>query len=173
MRPVLPVAVAALVGVGMAGSARAGATPTTFTLLAGELTISAPAGPQVLGLTKRGGGTASLSLDQVTVTDARGALAASWVAQVSATSFTTGGATPDETVPAGSIRYSSGAGRAARGQVGAMVPSVGVDLSLPRTAASWGGVGDDTVTWMPRLTFALRDTQLAGTYRGTVTHSVS
>ena len=172
MPPVLPLAVAALACMALAGPARAGATPTTFTLVAGELSISAPTGIEVVYVTTAGR-QASVSLGQVTVTDARGALAASWTTQVSTTSFTTGGATPDETVPAGSISYSSGAGCAARGQVGAMVPSVGVDLATPKTAASWGGVGSDTVTWVPRLTLTLRDTQLPGTYRGTVTHSVS
>ncbi|MCW3101395.1 MAG: hypothetical protein JWL77_7013, partial [Chthonomonadaceae bacterium] len=73
----------------------------------------------------------------------------------------------------GSISYSSGVGSAAVGQVGAMVASVGASLASSATAATWAGVGNNTVTWNPTLTFALLPSQVVGTYTGTITHSVA
>jgi len=64
-------------------------------------------------------------------------------------------------------------GTAAVGQVGAMVPSVAVNLATSKTAASWSGVGSNTVTWNPTLTLSLLPSQVAGTYSGTISHSVA
>jgi hypothetical protein len=177
MRKILLVtsAVAAgLVGV-LAGPASAGTTATTFTVTgnASGLTVSNPASASAIATAAAGATTASGSLGNITVTDPRGSLAATWTATVSATDFTTGTATSNETVAKGSITYSSGVGTAAVGQVGAMVPSVGVSLASSATAATWAGVGNNTVTWNPTLTFALQASQVAGTYSGTITHSVA
>jgi hypothetical protein len=109
----------------------------------------------------------------MTVTDPRGSLVASWTATVSTTDFTTGTATSHETVAKSAMTYSSGVGTAVAGQVGAMVPSVGVSLAAPATAATWAGVGNNTVTWTPTVSFTLQAAQVAGTYTGTITHSVA
>ena len=158
--------------VGFGATAQAADTTTTFTLTGGSLSVSAPATAPLAGTTT---GTTTLtgSLGNVVVTDPRGALAASWTATVSSTDFTTGTSTANETVAKGNISYSSGAGTAAAGQLGAMVPSVGASLANPATAATWAGIGNNTVTFTPSVTFTLLASQVAGAYSGTITHSVA
>jgi hypothetical protein len=165
---------AGLIGL-LAGPASAGTTTTTFTLSgnASGLAISVPANASSIATASTGATSVSGSLGSVTVTDPRGSLVATWAATVSSTDFTTGTATANETVAKSAITYSSGAGTALAGQVGAMVPSVNASLSGSATAANWAGVGNNTVSWTPSLTFTLLASQVAGTYSGTITHSVT
>jgi hypothetical protein len=173
VRRLVPLAAVALLGAAATQAGAAGTTPVTFELTAGDLSISVPSSTVSLGSVPAGASSLSTQLGDVTVTDARGALVATWTASVSASSFTTGTGTTDETVPATSIGYASGAGAARAGQVGTMVPGSAQGLAGARTAASWTGTGADTVTWRPTLTFVFSASQVAGTYTGTVTHSVS
>jgi hypothetical protein len=173
------IVVSAMVGASLlgtfGGAASAGTTTTSFTLNgnAAGLSISVPGTASGIATGSTGATSLSGTLGSVTVTDPRGLLVATWTATVSATSFTTGGASSNETVAKSAITYSSGAGSAALGQVGAMVPSVNSALGNSAIAASWSGVGNSTVTWTPTLTFALLASQVAGTYTGTITHSVA
>jgi hypothetical protein len=163
----------AMVGFGSTAYAAAGDTATTFSLTGGSISISVPA-TATLGSTTTGSASlANQSLGNVTVTDLRGNLVAQWTATVSSTDFTTGGGTADERVVKGNVAYSSGAGTAAAGQVGAFVPVVGTALSAPATAGTWAGVGNNTVTWAPTVTFTLIPSQVTGTYSGTINHSVA
>jgi hypothetical protein len=109
----------------------------------------------------------------VQVTDTRGSLVAAWTATVSSTDFTTGGASSNETVAKALISYSSGSATKGAGQVGVMTPSVGLTLAAPAVAGIWAGVGNNTVSWNPTLSFSLLASQVAGTYSGTITHSVA
>ena len=161
--------VGGLVGVSPAG---ADDTTTTFTLTAGGLTISVPATSN-LGSFPTGSASASGALGTVTVTDARGALVATWTASVSSTSFTTGTATTDETVAASALGYTAGLPTAQTG--------VGVCAGLPQSNLSTAkpamnltvGVGNNSCSWNPTLSATLLSSQVAGTYSGTVTHSVA
>lgn len=175
--------VTAVTAVGLVGALQGNAsaandTTTTFTLTAGALGISVPASAS---LSSAAAGAASLTgqLGTVTVTDARGALVSTWTAGVSSTDFlntTTGGTTANEKVVKANVGYASGVGTAGLGQVGAMVPTGAVTpvaLGSAATGASWTGVGNNTVSWNPTLTFTLLPSQVAGTYSGTITHSVS
>jgi hypothetical protein len=165
---------AALAGGIVATAVPAGAadTTTTFTLTGGALNITAPASADI-GSFATGLGSVSGQLGAVQVTDARGALVATWIATVASTDFTTGGASSDETVVNDDIRYSSGARTASTG-IGVFTPSVNVQLDQTRTAGALTlGVGNNSSTWNPTLNFTLQGTQVAGTYTGTVTHSVS
>lgn len=161
----------------LAGPASAaGDTVTTFTITgaANGLSVSSPGTASAIGTAAAGASSLSGSLGAITVTDTRAALTATWTAKVSATDFTTGGGSANETVQKSAITYSSGVGTAQLGQVGAMVPSLNVSLAgTGGTAATWAGVGNNTVTWTPTLTFSLLASQVAGTYTGTITHSVS
>lgn len=163
----------AVAGVGLA--APASATDATFSLSGTTLglAVSVPASTVNLGSASTGAASLSGSLGAVTVTDARGLLAPTWTATVTTTAFTTGTATANETVATSAIRYSSGAGTAATGQLGAMVQSSSAVVGSGVTAATWAGVGNNTVTWTPTLTFTLLASQIAGTYSGTITHSVA
>lgn len=150
-------------------------TSATFTLTGGSLSISEPATAN-LGSAATGALTLSGSLGTVTVTDQRGALAANWTASVISTNFTTG-ASPGtyQTVTAASIAYSSGTATLTGTPVGAFTPGVIAQMSSTTggVAGVWAGTGNNTVSWNPTLTFTLSPSQVAGTYSGTVTHSVA
>src|ERR1700722_426732 len=78
-------------------------TTVTFTVTSGGLALTAPASDN-LG-SGAPGTTISGSLGAVTVTDNRALLSASWTTTASSTAWTTGGATPAETIPASDVGY--------------------------------------------------------------------
>lgn len=170
-------AVAALALALPALPAHADTTTTTFTLSAGALSISVPASKD-LGTTATGSASLSAQLGAVTVTDARGALGETWTATVSSTDFTTGAATSEETIAKASVSYWSGAATAATGTAvrvpGQLLAGNAQSLSTSRTAFSASAtVGNNTTTWNPTLVVTIPSTAVAGTYSGTVTHSVA
>lgn len=158
----------------MPSASAASGTAATFSLTAGTLSISQPS-TATLGSTAVGSLTFSGSLGPVTVTDMRGSTLG-WTASVVSTDFTTG-ATPGtyQTVAASSIAYASGTGTAATGDIGTFTTGVVPSMSSTTagTAGIWVGTGNNIVTWNPTLTFTLSPSQVAGTYSGTVTHSVA
>lgn len=171
---------AGLVVGGFAGPAQAattGSTTATFTITAGALAITVPASTVALstGTVATGAASASAQLGAVTVADTRGALLNSWTNTVSSTTFVLPGATPtaDETVAKTNISYSSGASTAHTG-LGAFVPSGTVsDFTTAKAAGTHtAAAGNSSTTWNPTLTFTLLSSQVAGTYSGTITHSV-
>ena len=151
-----------------------GDTAATFSIAAGSIGISVPTGPVSLGSTATGAASlANRPLGNVTVTDARGALVATWVTTVSSTNFTTGTATTNETVLNSAISYASGSPVTGSSGSGTFVPSTALTLATPGPAAAWTlGVGNNTQVWNPQLSFTLLPTQVAGTYSGIVNHSV-
>jgi hypothetical protein len=187
MRKPIIFTLAAAMSVGLAAlpvaaNAGAGDTPSTFTLTSsGGLSIAVPDGsvtPVSLGSASAGAGSLSHALGNVTVTDGRGALTATWTAAAATTNFTTGGASANETVAKANVGYWAGVGTAQLGQIGAFVPAgtVATPVSLAGTGANvgqWAGTGNNTVTWNPTISFTLLPSQVAGTYSGTITHSVS
>ncbi|MCA2228283.1 putative Ig domain-containing protein [Nonomuraea aurantiaca] len=145
--------------------------PTTLTVAPGSLSITVP-GSANLGSVAASSPTLSNSLGTVTVTDNRGNTSASWTVTVSATSFTTGTATAGETIATNKIAYSSGSGSTTG--TGTFVPGNLANGSLPGPGASWiTGTGANSVTWNPTVTFTLIPSQVAGSYSGTITHSVA
>ena len=160
-----------------AHAATSGDTTTTFTLTAGNLAISVPASAS-LGSVATGTGTTSAQLGAVQVSDGRGALLGSWTSSVTSTDFTTGGATSNETITKGNADYWSGAATATTG-VGTFTPGEllvanKVALSASRTAFSATVVvGNNTATWNPTMIINVPSAAVAGTYSGTVTHSVA
>jgi len=188
MRKSLVLSMAAAMTAGLAAlvpaaaNAGSGDTASTFTLtgnVAG-LAIAVPDGsttPVDLGSASTGAASLSHPLGNVTVTDTRGALTATWSATASSTNFITGGASANETVTKANVGYWAGVGTAQAGQVGAFLPAgtalTPVALGSTSAVGSWTGVGNNTVTWNPTVTFTLLPSQVAGTYTGTITHSVS
>jgi hypothetical protein len=157
--------------------AHADDTTTTFTLSAGPLAISVPASASLGSMAT---GTASLSaqLGAVTVSDTRGALGEDWTATVSSTDYTTGGATADETIANDDVSYWSGAATAATGVAvrlpGQLLAANAQSLSTSRTAFSASAtLGNNSTTWNPTLVVTIPSDAVAGTYSGTVTHSVA
>ena len=158
-----------------APSAYAADTTATFSITAGGLAITAPSGTVALtGATAAtGAATVGGTLGNVSVADTRGALVATWGATFSSTTFTTGTATAEETVALASISYASGT--VTKTGTGTAVPNAGTLMSAGAGSrkVTFAGVGNNTATWNPTLTFTLLADQVAGTYTGTITHSVA
>lgn len=171
------VALATAASVGLA-PADAADSDTSFDLTAaGGLSISVPASVD-LGSAATNDGTLSSQLGTVTVTDERGVLTGSWTATVSATDFTTGGATADETIANASVDYWAGLATSTSGTVvatpGQATALDAQSLDVSRTAFSATGiVGNNAVSWNPTLVVNIPSDSVVGTYTGTVTHSVA
>ncbi|GAA4230574.1 hypothetical protein FHR32_003622 [Streptosporangium album] len=136
----------------------------------GALSITMPA-PANLGSAATA--TVSAHLGDVTVTDTRGAPAAAWTATVGSTDFTTGDATPPETIPKEYITYSPGSATTTTGDA-TFTPGTPDDLGSARTAFSASdGTGSNSATWNPTITVTLPAGVVAGTYTGIITHSVA
>lgn len=182
-RRALIVVTAAAAAVALAAAPAAaqttGDTTTTFDVDAGTLDITVPATAD-LG-NGDAGTTITGQLGAVTVDDSRGAADASWAAEAEATDFTTGAGTdPSEIVTPDLIDYWSGAATATTGNgtftpgqadAGAAEPLSDV---TPITAFTHtGGTGNNTASWNPTLDVNVPLANIAGTYTGTVTHSVA
>lgn len=176
---------AAVAGVACVGGAfvaapASAATDAYFTLSGGSLSVSepAPSGGANLGTVNVGSLAVSGTLGDVTVTDNRGLLAATWTAKVTSTEFVvdTAGATPaaNEKVALANIGYVAGASSAASGGVftGLAVPSMAAAADL-RVAGTFLGTGVNSATWNPTISFTLLSSQVAGKYTGQITHSVA
>jgi hypothetical protein len=152
---------------GLAAPAQAADTPATFAITAGGLAITVPTSTVALATVATGALTASGLLGSVTVADTRGALVNSWTTTVTSSAFVTGTSTPGETVTEPNVAYASGAFTAHTG-LGVFVP--GTKLT-PITYT--GAAGNSSTTWNPTVTFTLQNSQVAGTYTGSVTHSLA
>lgn len=165
-----------VLGLGSGGQAWAGDTSTTFQVAAGGLSVSVPMSKDLGSGVP--GGTISSQLGTVTVTDSRAQLVAAWTATVSATAFTTGGGTPAETIANSSVNYWSGPATATSG-LGVFTPGqltalLAQSLSTSRTAFTLtAGTGNNTASWNPTLVVNVPAAAVAGTYTGTVTHTVT
>lgn len=155
-------------------------TTVTFTVTAPDgLTITVPDGPVNIG-SGVPGGQISGHLGPVTVSDQRAALTATWVATVAAApaGFTTGGGSAAETVPDSAVLYWSGPATATTG-TGTFVPgqanaAAAQSLDVTRTAFSkTSGSGVNSATWDPTIVVNVPAQAVAGTYTGTVNHSVA
>ncbi|MFG2009256.1 hypothetical protein ACGFNF_09320 [Micromonospora sp. NPDC048868] len=178
-KPLLTLTAAAAALVAMAAPAAAaptGDTIVTFTVATADLNIRVP--PSVNLGSAFPGGVLTGELGTVVVTDERAALNATWIVTVTASSFTTGGGTPEETILPSLVEYWSGT-ETGRTGTGTLVPgqptqAAAVSLSVPRTAFSkTSGSGDNTATWEPNIRIAVPATAVGGTYRGVITHSVA
>lgn len=169
---------AAVAVVGPAKAATSGGTTTTFTVAATgtglAITVPVSAG---LG-TGAPGGTITAQLGGVTVTDSRAIDPAAWTASVTSTDFTI--PSTADTIPAGDVAYWSGPATATVGS-GTFTPGqpttaqrTALSSTTPLTAMSLtGGAGSNSATWDPTLVVSIPAAAVAGTYSGTVTHSVA
>ncbi|WP_311922340.1 hypothetical protein [Microbispora sp. H10836] len=153
-------------------------TTVTFTVNAPDgLTITVPDGPANIGANVPGNQITG-QLGDVTVSDQRATLTATWVATASATSFTTGGGGAAETIPNTAVSYWSGPAASTTG-TGTFVPgqpnaAAAVTLDVPRTAFSkTTGAGDNSAIWNPTIVVNVPAQAVAGLYTGTVNHSVA
>lgn len=169
-------AASALVAAGLAGPAGAAddTTTVTFTLSVGALSITAPETTDFGTLTYGTISTVGGQLGAVTVTDNRGGLAQTWAASAASSNFTESGG---GSIPATSVLYSTGTLTATNVTAVSATSSGALALALPASAvpvvtATLGSPSNST-SWNPTLTIPVTATTPAGSYSGTITHSVS
>lgn len=143
-------------------------TDLTFTVLGGALNITAPAS-QALTVT---GDVASGGITPVVVSDQRLGING-WTASAISSDFEK--PTPDPaTIPASAVTYSAPLLPARTGistVAGVLVPQT-IDSTTAVVVAT-AVIGANTATWTGSVSVALPDEVVAGTYTGTVTHSVA
>jgi hypothetical protein len=168
-----PVAiVAAMFVLGAAEPALAAPTTATVTVTGGALSISVPGSAGSLGSLANsvGGGVISGPLGTVQVNDARSAAAGSgWVASVISTAFTP---TTGPTIGAAFVGYVAGPIT----KVGTATFTANDPPALTGAVAAvtaTGITGDNSATWNPTINVAVAGGTVAGTYSGTITHSVA
>jgi hypothetical protein len=167
----LVIAVAAVLTSG-ASAARANSAPTTFTIAGGALSITTPSSAN-LGTAPIGTSAVNAALGTVTVSDQRALFAGGWTASVISGSFVTGSSSPAETVPAADVSYAPGSATATSG-TGTFTPGAGGALGTSRTAFTASAeAGITSCGWNPTITVTLPAAVIAGTYTGTITHSVA
>jgi hypothetical protein len=157
---------------GPAAASTTGSTTATFSIVSGALSISVPATAS-FGSVPSGSTQFRALLGNVQVVDARASASGSWTTTVSSTSFVTGAGTPAETIPNTDVNYDPGEVVTSTGTA-TFTPGVPSFLGSPVTAFSAASeVGSTSVTWNPQITFQLPASAVAGTYTGTITHSVA
>ena len=116
------------------------------------------------------GGVISGSLGQVQVNDARSAAAGSgWVASVISTAFTP---SAGPTIGAAAVGYVAGPIT----KVGTATFTANDPTALTGAVAgvtASGITGDNSATWNPTIKVTVAGGKAAGTYTGTITHSVA
>jgi hypothetical protein len=143
-------------------------TPTSFTLTAGALSISAPTSGVSLGsqVAATSSSTISGPLGTVTVSDQRGGVT-SWTASVISSAFTPPAGPAD---PASNISYAAGTITAA-GVVATAVSAS--DLTGVTTVVTGASGGISTATWNPTISVLVPANLAPGIYSATITHSVA
>jgi hypothetical protein len=149
---------------------------TRPTCASGALSVSVPATAN-LGSAPPDG-TVSAHLGPVTVTDTRSPATATWTATVVATNFVTGTGSAAETISNVNVTYWSGMATSTTGPgtftSGQPTSADAQTINVGRTAYSHtNGTGDNAATWNPTVSVHIPAANVAGTYTGTVTFSVS
>ncbi len=143
----------------------------TTAIIAGPLTITAPASAS-LGAGPPGAAIQG-SLGTVAVTDDRG-FGASWTVTVSSGDFTTGSGSPAETIPAGDTSYAiTGLATATGPATFTHVTTATLSGSPQAVVAATQVDGNTTATWDPMINVTVPAGAIGGTYTATITHSVS
>jgi hypothetical protein len=161
-----------LLGVGIAvpaGAALTGGTQASFTLDAGALSITVPAGPVSLGeqLAQTTNSTLSGPLGVVTVTDQRGG-DTTWTTSVISTAFTPSGGPAD---PASNLSYAAGTVAVSANVVATAVAAS--NLAGESIVVTGTSTGLSTASWNPTISVIVPANFAPGTYLATVTHSVA
>lgn len=165
-----PLAVAAVAGALVAGSAlpaSAADTGTTFALTAGSLTLGVQA---TAALTNAASGTTAItgSLGAVSVTDERGGTV-NWNVSGASTAFTgakVGGSSSTAVSYTGGVVAETGTITVADGAAKTLTGTA-VSVVAPTSLS-----GNNTASWTPQLAVTMPAGALADTYSGTVTTSI-
>ena len=168
---------------------RVGRQVTVMVGIAASVVLAAPSPSHALAITvpsaanfgsvPSGAGSLSGQVGPVTATDEGTVLLLPrFTASVSATNFTTGSGSASETISKASISYWSGPATSTTGAQtpvpGQATAALAPSLSTSRTAfSSTGLVLSIATTWRPTIVVAIPANAVAGTYSGTITHSVA
>jgi hypothetical protein len=145
------------------------ATPATFTLTAGALSISAPTAGVSLGsqLASTTSSTISGSLGVVTVTDQSGGTT-TWTASAISTAFTPPAGPAD---PASNVSYGAGTITVSPTVVATAIGAT--DLTGVSTVVTGASTGISTASWNPTISVVVPANYAPGVYSATITHSVA
>ena len=147
------------------------ACTVTVAVVAGPLSITAPATASLGSAAP--GGTLSAGLGTVQVTDDRG-FGAGWTATVAASGFATGTGTPAETIPAADAQYVIAALATTIGSATfTPVPTTQLSATPQPVVTATNVNGNTTVTWDPTINVTIPGSAVGGDYTATITHSVS
>jgi len=145
------------------------ATPMTFTLTAGALSISAPTLSVSLGseVSSTSSSTISGTLGVVTVTDQRGGVT-TWTTSAIASAFTPPSGPAD---PASNVSYVAGPVTVSSTVVATTVTAT--DLTGEVTVVTGASTGISTASWNPTITVVVPPNFAPGVYTATITQSVA
>lgn len=152
-----------------------GATTTNLTFVVnpflGGLSINVPEAGNLGSLASPDTVTATTGqLDTVTVTDTRrGTLVRGWTAFAISTDLLTG----TDSLTASTIGYSAGTPTIVSGIAGVTENTKWSLLTTTAVNTANTATGNHVVSWRPTITITLKNQQVAGTYVGTMTHSVA
>jgi hypothetical protein len=144
------------------------ATPATFTLTAGGLSISAPTSSVSLGsqAVSNSSFTITGSLGVVTVSDQRGGVT-TWTASVISTAFTPPSGPAD---PASNVSYAAGTIT----QLGVVAAAVAAtNLTGDTIVVNGASAGISSASWNPSISVLVPANYAPGVYSATITHSVA
>jgi hypothetical protein len=145
------------------------ATPATFTLVAGTLSISAPTASVSLGsqVSSIVATTMAGPLGVVSVSDQRGGTT-NWTASVISTAFTPPAGPAD---PASNVSYAAGTITASSTVTATAVPAA--DLTGVSTVVTGASTGVSSASWNPTISILVPANFAPGVYSATITHSVA
>ena len=152
-----------------------GATSTNLSFVVnpftGGLSINVPVLGNLGSLASPDTVTATTAqLDTVTVTDTRrGTLVRGWTAYAISTDLLSG----TDSLTASTIGYSAGTPTIVSGTAGVTENTRTSLLTTISVNSANTTTGSHVVSWRPTITITLKDQQVAGTYVGTMTHSVA
>lgn len=155
-----------------ASAASSGTTDATFSVDGGSLDITVPVSAD-LG-SGAAEGTVTANLGTVSVIDQRAALVGSWTTEAVSSTFVTGAGTSDETISADQVSYQANGPAVSTGNGTPIYDGgpVSIANSTP-VMVKVDGAGNNSSTWDPSLFVDLPSAAVAGTYAGTITHSVA
>lgn len=168
---VFAAAAAVVVAAAPASAAPSGTTDATFSVDGGTLDITVPASID-LGTTYATGQASAFM--EISVVDERAALVGTWTADVVGSDFVTGAGTQEETIPASLVQYRTFAppDTTGTGTVTFLYGQYTIDTPTVFVTKT-DGAGNNSATWYPMVSVDAPAAGVAGTYTGTITHSVA
>jgi hypothetical protein len=145
------------------------ATPASFMLIAGTLSISTPTAGVSLGtqISSTSSTTMAGPLGVVSVSDQRGG-STTWTVSVIATAFTPPAGPAD---PASNVSYAAGTITASAGVVATAVAAS--NLTGVSTVVTGTSTGVSSASWNPTISVVVPANFAPGEYSATITHSVA